>query len=220
MVQQTNGFYLPGAPLTGGIQATISYWSPDVLISWSGTLWEMSPVEIRARPIPAQATTPLGQPELNAFAQANVDVQQFRQYLADNDLALTRNVTTRDKADRQQPLNLRVPGGASSIVNPAQKIYDVGRLQLYQADQLRGIGSTPHPTDPALVTGGRQGRRVLARTMHDPAAMAANPTATVSAQGSVQVALDGSAAAFVPARRAMTWQLADANHTGVVRERY
>ena len=222
MVQQANGFYLPGAPLTGGIPATISYWSPDVLISWSGNLWEMSAVEIRARPIPAQATTPLEQPELNAFAQANVDVQQFRQYLADNDLALivTRNATTRDKADRQQPLNLRVPGGVSSIVDPAQKIYDVSRLQLYQADQLRGIGSTPHPTDPALVTGGRQGRRVLARTMHDPAAMAANPPATVSAQGSVQLALDGSAAAFVPARRAMTWQLADPNHAGVVRERY
>jgi hypothetical protein len=34
------------------------------------------------------------------------------------------------------------------------------------------------------------------------------------------VALDGSVAAFVPARRAMTWQLTDPNHTGVVRERY
>ncbi len=222
MTLQASGFYLPGAPLTGGIPATISYWSPDVLVSWTGTLWEMSAVEIRARTIPGTATTPLEQPEVNAFAQANVDVQQFRQYLAENDLALivTRNVTTRDKADKQQPVNLRVPGGVSSIVNPSQKIYDVSRLQLYQADQLRGIGSSPHPADPALVTGGRQGRRVLARTMHDPAAMAANPPATVSAQGSVQVALDGSAAAFVPARRAMTWQLADPNHTGVVRERY
>ena len=222
MALQANGFHLPGAALTAGIPATISYWSPDVLISWTGTLWELSPVEIRARSIPGTATTPLEQPELNAFAQANVDVQQFRQYLTDNNLALivTRDVTTRDRNDRQQPFNLRVPGGVSHIVNPAQKIYDVTRMQLYQADQLRGIGSSPHPTDPTLVTGGRQGRRVLARTMHDPAAMAANPPATVSPQGSVQVALDGSVAAFVPARRAMTWQLSDPNHTGVVRERY
>ena len=222
MALQADGFYLPDAPLTAGIAATITYWDPDVLVSWSGTLWELSPVEIRARPIPAQATTPLEQPELNAFTQASVDVAQFRQYLVEHDLALivSRNVTTRDKADKQQPFNLRVPGGVSSVVNPAQKIYDITRLQLYQADQVRGIGSSPHPTDPTLVTGGRPGRRVLARTMHDPAAMAANPPATVTAQGGVQIALDGSAAAFVPARRAMSWQLTDANHAGVVRERY
>ncbi|HYK04707.1 MAG TPA: hypothetical protein VE974_23345 [Thermoanaerobaculia bacterium] len=219
---QQNGFYLPAAPLTGGIPAAVSYWNPDSLIQWSGTLWELSPVEIRARPIPATATTPLEQPELNAFAAANVDVQQFRQYLVEHNLALivSRDVTTRDKNDKQQPFNLRVPGGVSHVVNPAQKIYDVTRLQLYQADQVRGIGGTPDPNNPTLVTGGRAGRRVLARHMHDPAAAAANPPATVTPQGGVQIALDGSLAAFVPARRAMTWQLADANHAGVVRERY
>jgi hypothetical protein len=42
----------------------------------------------------------------------------------------------------------------------------------------------------------------------------------VTPQGGVTIALDGSVAAFVPAHRAMSWQLADANHTGVVRERY
>jgi hypothetical protein len=91
---------------------------------------------------------------------------------------------------------------------------------LYQADQLRGLGSSPDPNDPTKVIGGRQGRRVLARKMHDPVATAANPPVTITPQGTVTVALDGSVAAFVPARRAMTWQLADANHTGVVRERY
>jgi hypothetical protein len=222
MAVQQNGFYTPGTALTAGIQASITYWSPDNLIQWTGTLWELSPVEIRARPIPAKATTPLEQPELNAFTQAGVDVEQFRQYMIENNLALmvTRDVTTRDKADKQQPFNLRVPGGVSRVVNPAQKVYDVARLQLYQADQVRGIGSTPHPSNPALVSGGRQGRRVLARDMHDPAAIAANPPATVTPQGNVQVALDGSLAAFVPARRAMSWQLNDPNHTGVLRERY
>ncbi len=222
LAQQPNGFYLPGTSLSGGIQASVSYWSPDVLIQWSGTLWELSPVEVRPRAIPATLTTPLEQPELNAFTQANVDVQQFKQYLTEHNLALivSRDVTTRDKADKQQPFNLRVPGGVSHIVNQAQKIYDITHLQLYQADQLRGLGSTPDPNNPALVVGGKVGRRVLARTMHDAAAAAANPASTVTPQGGVQVALDGSIAAFVPARRAMSWQLADANHTGVVRERY
>jgi hypothetical protein len=222
LTQQPNGFYLPGASLTGGIPASVSYWNPDSSIQWTGTLWELSPVEIRPRTMPATLTTPLEQPELNAFTQASVDVQQFRQYLSDHSLALivSRDVTTRDKADKQQPFNLRVPGGVSHIVNASKKIYDVSHLQLYQADQIRGLGSTPDPNNPALVTGGKQGRRVLARTMHDPAATAANPTSTVTPQGNVQVALDGSVAAFVPARRAMSWQLSDPNHTGVVRERY
>jgi hypothetical protein len=222
LVLQQSGHYAAGAPLTGGIQATTTYWSPDNFIQWTGTLWEISPVEIRARPIPATATTPLEQPELNAFAEANVDLQQFRQFLIEHNLAVivSRDVTTRDKADKQQPFNLRVPGGVSTIVNPAQKIYDIARLQLYQADQVRGLGGTPDPNNAALIVGGRQGRRVLARLMHDPAAAAANPPATVTQNGGVSVALDGSVAAFVPARRAMTWQLSDPAHAGVVRERY
>ncbi|HEX8153574.1 MAG TPA: hypothetical protein VF698_10630, partial [Thermoanaerobaculia bacterium] len=118
LTQQQNGFYTPGAPLTAGIQATVSYWNPDSFIEWTGTLWELSPVEVRARPIPTTATTPLEQPELNAFATAGVDVQQFRQFLIDRNLALmvTRDVTTRDKNDKQQPFNLRVPNGVSHIV--------------------------------------------------------------------------------------------------------
>jgi hydrazine synthase alpha subunit-like protein len=36
----------------------------------------------------------------------------------------------------------------------------------------------------------------------------------------VPVATDGSQAAIVPARRAMSWQLIDTNGVGVVRERY
>ncbi|HET7435702.1 MAG TPA: hypothetical protein VFN10_13420 [Thermoanaerobaculia bacterium] len=222
MTVQPDGFYTPGAPLTSGIAATVSYWDPDQLVQWTGMLWELSPVEIRARPVPATLSTPLEQPELNAFTQANVSVAEFRQYLLDHNLALmvTRDVTTRDKADKQQPFNLRVPGGVSHIVNAGQKAYDVAHLQLFQADQVRGLGGTPDPSNPTLVTGGRQGRRVLARKLHDPAAVAANPAATVTSDGSVQVALDGSIAAFVPARRAMSWQVNDPNHVGVLRERY
>jgi hypothetical protein len=218
-----SGFATPGETLTAGIPATISYWDPDVLVQWSGNLWELSPVELRARSIPTTVTTPLEQPEVTAFTQAGVEVEDVRQFMVDNDLALmvTRDVTTRDRNDKQQPFNLRVPGGVSHIPAPGQKVYDVSRLQLYQGDQIRGLGSDPHPTDPALVTGGRTGRRVLARAMHDSAAVAANPAVPAGTPpGSVPVALDGSVAAFVPARRAMSWQLTDPNHTAVVRERY
>ena len=51
--------------------------------------------------------------------------------------------------------------------------------------------------------------------MHD---VTNSPTAGPTA--SVQIAADGSMAALVPARRAMSWQLTDGSGTPVVRERY
>ncbi|MEP7358158.1 MAG: hypothetical protein ABI847_13015, partial [Anaerolineales bacterium] len=62
-------------------------------------------------------------------------------------------------------------------------------------------------------------RRVLAQPLHDPAALAAI-LASAGPAGSVVIAPDGSAAAFVPAGRALTWQLTDPAGTPVVRERY
>jgi hypothetical protein len=50
--------------------------------------------------------------------------------------------------------------------------------------------------------------------------VAVNPFTDEGPLSSVVIAPDGSTAAFVPARRAMTWQLTDAHGTGVVRERY
>ena len=65
----------------------------------------------------------------------------------------------------------------------------------------------------------RPGRRVLARVLHDPTTLAANlPSA--GPPGSVAAAADGSIAAFVPARRALSWQLTDPQGVAVVRERY
>jgi hypothetical protein len=58
---------------------------------------------------------------------------------------------------------------------------------------------------------------VLAQVMHEAAA--SNPP-IIGPQGSVALGLDGSMAAFVPAQRAMTWQLTDDSGEGVVRERY
>jgi hypothetical protein len=194
---------VPGTFLTDGIQGSVSYWDPDVLVSWSGEMWELNPVEVRARPRPARRTTPLEEPEAKIFREEGVDPAAFQASLAAKNVAVivSRNVTARDGADKQQPYNLRVAGSATQKVKGSAKTFDVAHLQLYQADQLRGLGGTASP---------RAGRRVLARPLHDANA----------GLSSVQVASDGSVAAFVPARRAMSWQLTDGAGTPVVRERY
>jgi hypothetical protein len=59
---------------------------------------------------------------------------------------------------------------------------------------------------------------VIAQYLHDPAVD--NPPFSFSPVSSVLIGPDGSMAAIVPARRAMSWQLTDTNGIGVVRERY
>jgi hypothetical protein len=207
----TNGFYTPGQPLTPGLTNFAWYWSPDVQIFQTNQLWELDPVEVIARPRPAPFAVPVPQPELDAFAAANVSVGQFQNYLRTHNLALivSRDVTTRDRADHQQPFNLHVTGTTHQTIGAPGKIYDIAWLQLFQADQLRSLnyGNTNTP---------RAGRRVLAQYLHDPAAD--NPPSVALA--SVRIGPDGSAAAVVPARRALAWQLTDTNGVGVVRERY
>lgn len=187
---------LPGEMLTQGMQGSVSYFDPDQLVTWSGEMWELEPVEVRARTRPARRTTPLEEPEAKIFREENVDPAAFRASIAAKNLAVivSRNVTARDAADKQQPYNLRVAGSATQKVTGNSKTFDVAHLQLFRADQLRGLGGTTTP---------RPGRRVLARP-----------------DSNVQVASDGSIAALVPARRAMSWQLTDGAGTPVVRERY
>jgi len=197
-LQFTNGFYAPGARLAPGL---------------TGGLWEFDPVEVVARPRPARLQELVAAPELAAFAAANVDMNGFQDYLRTHELALiiSRDVTTRDHADRLQPFNLRLAGTNHKTLGAAGKIYDVAWLQLFQADQLRSLNGG-HPATP------RAGRRVIAQYLHDPAVD--NPAAAGAPPGSVQLGPDGSMAALVPARRALSWQLTDTNGTGVVRERY
>ena len=209
---KTSAYFTPAMTLTNGISKTISFWDPDTLVTYSGNLWELNPVEVRVRAKPARLMAAVAAPEMQMFMQAGVTLSDLQAWLKQNNLALsiTRNVTKRDKADLQQPFNLRVPGGAQTIGAPG-KIYDVSYLQYFQADQLRGLtggDTTPNP-----------GRRVLAQVMHETNAISNNPTSS-GPSGSVAVASDGSQAAFVPARRAMTWQLTNASGVGIVRERY
>src|SRR5438477_6067089 len=213
-LQKSGAFWVPGALLTPGFTATVSYYSGSMLVSYSGPLWELDPAEVRPRAKPARIPSPpLAPVEQQVFVEEGVDVANFRNFLRANNLALivSRNVTTRDQADKQQPYNLKIAwSNTQTLGTNSGKIYDIGYLQLLQADQLRGLtmgGSTPVP-----------GRRVLAQALHDP--LADNPPAPAAPAGSIRLGDDGSMAALVPARRAMTWHLTDPNGLSVVKERY
>lgn len=195
--------------ITPGTSKAIWYWDPDTRVDFDGVLWELDPVEVVARAKPAIPTEALQSPESAVLQEEGVAESQLRAWLTANDLALivTRNNTIRDRGERQQPYNLQVPGGTKTV-GDGGKVSNVAHLQMFQADQVRGYGGTASP---------RAGRRVLAQAMHDPKAQ--NPSNTGGPTGSLKLAADGSSAAFVPARRAMTWQLTDASGAAVVRER-
>lgn len=213
-----------GAALTPGIAKSISYWSPDQRITWSGNLWELDPAEVRARPAPVKRVEPkIPQPERRAFTRAGVDPELMRNWLASQNLALvvSRDVTRRDRADVQQPFHLRIPGGVETGTNAQEDPYDITHMQFFQADQIRGYAS---PAPPQMGGTLQKGRRVLAEPMHDEAAIAGmGAFASPTIQGATKLGSDGSMAAFVPAGRAMTWQLVNAQNSGwdraVVRER-
>lgn len=221
-----NGVAQPDTYLTEGIHKSIQYWDPDQRVSWEGNLWELDPVEVLVRPAPPKTQIP-AVPAVEAGILATMGISQelLHNWLHSRNLALivSRNVTARDRADKSQPFNLRVVGGNTQTIGSGTgPIYPISHLQFFQADQLRGYttnrqlpqnGGTPKP-----------GRRILAVPMHDTAAvqaMGAKLSKTI--QGAVPIAADGSMASFVPAGRAMVWQLIDAAKTdasqAVVRER-
>src|SRR5262245_36832351 len=212
LLVQSNGVWIAGETITAGITATVNWWSPDELISYNGLMWELDPVEVRPRPRPARITTPLASSEKDVFAEEGVDETAFREFLRSKNLAVvvSRNVTARDAGDQLQPYNLRVPGGTQTI-GAAGKIYDIAHLQLYEADLIRGIGMYGGTGTP------RNGRRVLAQHLHDLANNPPNPTGPAA---SAPIAADGSVAAFVPARRALSWHTTAPDGLPVVRERY
>lgn len=209
--RQLDGYWVADQPLTAGLSKLVTYWDPDVLVTYDGPLWELDPVEVRPRARPPRRVPLLEAPELQVFAQENVQLSALKSYLVAHDLALvvSHDVTTRDEADRQQPFNLRVAGTPTQTVGTPGKVYDVALLQFFQADQIRGVGGTASPYP---------GRRVLAQPLHTPGLP--NPPNGSGVPGSVVLGSDGSMAAFVPARRALAWQLTDTAGTPVVRERY
>ena len=197
LTPNSGGAYVPGASLTGGITRA----------GYSGLLWELEAVEVVARTRPtARVASPLDTPEKLIFSEEAVDEAALRSWLKANDLAMivTRNQTSRDRGDLQQPYNLQVPGGVKTVSPKGGKVYDISHLQILQADQIRGYSVN-------------SGRRAIAQPLHDPKVK--NPTNPGGPAGSVKIAADGSTAAFVPARRALAWQTTDAAGNPVVRER-
>ncbi|GGJ31841.1 hypothetical protein [Deinococcus roseus] len=204
--KNSSGFMVPDQMLTAGLKANVSFWDPDRKVNYSGNLWELQPVEVKARPRPTMLKSILPAPEKSVFQKAGVDPVAFQNYLKSNNLALAvmRNITTRDILDRQQPFNLQVPGGTETQMNDGGKVYEVTHMQFFQADLIRGMGGNePWP-----------GRRVLAQELHDVNALKLNGSAFTP------IAEDGSVVAFMPVNRATTWQLTDSKKQGVVRERY
>lgn len=210
--------------ITNQITKSVSYFvtGNNNPVVQNAPLWELQPVEVKARAVPPNSAQPasLATPEQNAFTTAGVDPNAMLSFLNANNLALVviRNITSRDAADKQQPYNLRVPGGtAQTLGTPTGAIYDLDRFQFFQSDQTRGFGTVANPLP---------GRRVAARPLNDPVALANNSTTGAgNLPGSRKVFSDGSVATFVPAQRALTWQSISAGGSlpadaPVVRERY
>lgn len=216
---QANPYYVPDAYLTQGLHKKISWWDGQQIRHYDGLLWELEAVELRPR---LRATTSaantkesqLALPERQVFQEQGVDEARLRDWLIQNKLALiiTRNQTKRDRADRQQPFNLRVPNGTQTLASdapssPKPRIYDIAYFQILQAEQIRAYAD-------------RRGRRHLAQTI--PSFHPLNlttPSQPLNPPSAVAIEKDGSTAAFVPAERALTWQTTDAQGHAVVRER-
>jgi len=212
-LSSSSGNFVPADNLTpgAGISKNISYWDPDELVSYSGPLWELSPVEVRVRNAPPATSAQMASPESAAFTEAGVSQASFKAFMKSYGLGLVtvRDTTSRDRGDKQQPYNLRVPGGIQTIGSPG-RVYDVAHMQLFQGDQIRAIGGSVNP---------RPGRRVLAQPLTDASSVRFNQF-SAGQSTSVPIAADGSVAFFLPARRATSWQANSPNGTPVVRERY
>lgn len=215
MVKNTGGTdFVAGDPVTPGIVKDIRYWTDDEAPRrYVGPLNETDAVEVVGRPRPVKVGMKTEAIEKQVLAEEGVDEAALRNWLIKNKLALvvSRNVTQRDRADIAQPYNLKVaaPGGVVSAPTPG-KVYDVQHMQFFQGDLTRGYGTSP-------------GRRVYAKPIHNsamqPNVMAQNLPNPGGPAGSVKIANDGSMAAFVPAGRALSWQMTNPAGKPVVRER-
>ena len=201
---------------------SISYIANGQTLTYTGApLWELDPVEVlnRSASKPAQLNSAIASVEQGVFDTVGVHAPTFQNYLKARNLAVVvnRNSTHRDAADKQQPFNLKVAWSSTqtlaSTYQAGDKIYDIGFLQLLQSDAIRGY-------QPAsLPAGGWPGRRVMPMPLHQN--LGEMPTVSGVPSGAVKLGTDGSWAAVLPARRAVSWHLTDSTGTkSVVKERY
>lgn len=210
-------YYANDVTLTPGINITVTYWAGGTQVSYSGQAWELDPVEVVARGVPpVSGATPVHAVTAAQFVASNVHLPTFQSYLAANNaaLAVSFDVTKRDRHDKQQPYNLRVSwsGHQTTGTGASSGLYDIAWQRFYQADLRRGYlagAASPQP-----------GRRVVATPMHDTTAM--NVQTAGAPAGAVKIGDDGSVAAIVPAGKAMTWELLnnDVAKTSQVKERF
>jgi hypothetical protein len=215
-MMKQGAYFQPGAPLTSGITRNLN--------GTTETLWEMDAVEVAPRPKPApRLMDPVATPEQLAFNQAGVSVDELTSFMKANNLALivSRNVTQRNRGDRQQPYNLKVrDGDAISVADDLKAgtfdVTDISHLQLFSAQQLRGQDFSNVYFDGSSPDNDTY-RRVMAQpwTFPEVNGHPVNPVEEDVARGTIKIARDGSVAAFVPAKRAMTWQLIDKASPGV-----
>ncbi len=216
------GVWFTNVPLTSGLSnspgGSVIQYVNGQLVTNTGALWELYPVEVVASKAPPTLTNSINGTEQQVFDEEGVDVALFQKYLRVNNLALvvSHDVTKRDRADKQQPYNLRIAGTATMTVGTnSGKTYDIAHMQFIQADQRRGFTANTGAIQP--------GRRVLATPLHDIAAD--NVVDPTGPPGSLKLGADGSVAALVPARRAITWQLmgtngVDMTTNSIVKERF
>lgn len=219
LVPNGEGYLEPGEELVpGGIMDTITYpvsyhW-PLRSVTYTGRMWELFPVEVVARPVPSAAQPHLPEIEKSIMEEelgGEEGIAAFTAWLKQNNLAV---VTVRDntvRGDKQQPYNLKVSWSGHETKEVGSTPDEISYLQFLSAQYVRAYASS------AALTTLNAGRRPLPRFHEQPENPDAGPGAPV---GTVRIADDGSAAAFVPAGRAMTWQLTDADGDAVVRERY
>ncbi len=211
---RTGSLLTADLPVTAGISKSVNYWSDSGMVSFSGTMWELDPVEVTSRPVPPRRVPHMSSPEIQVMAEESVDSTVFYNYLRQHNLAVivSRNITNRNTDDRQQPFYLKVHNSSQQSPNPTGKVYDVAHLQVFQAEFLRGYGLVNGNLSPI------PGRRALPEPLSD--ASVHNVPDPSGPAGSVEIGVDGSLAAFVPAHRATAWQLVDSAGTPVVRERF
>ncbi|MBL7997648.1 MAG: T9SS type A sorting domain-containing protein, partial [Candidatus Kapabacteria bacterium] len=223
MKQSIGTTMTPDVLLTPGLKANISYTyfinGARLTQQFNGTLWEMDAVELVSRNTPAKREAVMDEQERSIFAEERVDINTFKRYLEANDRALiiSRDVTMRDKDDRLQPFNLRVTGTQKQSP-PAQAgsapLTEVSDVLFFQADYIRSYADVLNPTTAPF-------RRIQPVKMHDVMNREFSTVLpTTPKSSSVKIQKDGSFAAFVPAHRAISWQLNNTQGSAVVRERY
>ncbi len=209
-LQQQGSYWSPvERVIPNSIIKTITYWDNQsyTQLNYSGPMWELDPVEIRTRTRPQRHATPLPAIERQILSEelgGQNGIDQLLKFLEARNLALivSRDVTRR--ADRQQDVSLRVAGGTAQTADPGTPPVDLLYMQFFQGDLIRGYNQY------------RAGRRPIAQPMRD----GLNPNLTGAPPTSVKLASDGSMAALVPARRALSWQMTKPNGDAVVKERY